>query len=170
MTMSAICARPPGFRTRAISRTAAGLSGTRLSTPFEITMSTVAIVHRQARRVALADVDVREPGRVGARHRSVAHRSRSCRRRSRGREVRCAGQQGANPSPRHIRCRARPQSRSIGAIACGFPTPAKDDSDGQREAVQARCGRIRASRPRTRVPGENETPHRVQSRPRPYIV
>ena len=37
--MSPICRRPPGLRTRAISRKAASLSGIRLSTPLEMTTS-----------------------------------------------------------------------------------------------------------------------------------
>jgi len=41
MRMSAIWARPPGLRTRAISDIALRLSGTRFSTPFDITTSTL---------------------------------------------------------------------------------------------------------------------------------
>ena len=40
--MSLTATRPPGFRTRAISRNTAGLSGARLRTQFEMTQSTEA--------------------------------------------------------------------------------------------------------------------------------
>jgi hypothetical protein len=41
MTMSAICTRPPGLSTRAISATARSFSGTRFRTPLEMTTSTL---------------------------------------------------------------------------------------------------------------------------------
>ena len=113
--------RPPGFRTRAISRKTAGLSGARLMTQLLMTQSTDAsgerkLVDRQPDGTRRSDI--RHPGRSSAHARSSRG---SCRCR-----LRCLSDQPvARPGIRPARhpSRGRPPPRRVGceAIAVGFP-------------------------------------------------
>ena len=64
LTMSAIASRPPGRSARAAAPNTASLSGARLTTPLEITTSTLAGLDRRVLDQALDERDVLEAERV----------------------------------------------------------------------------------------------------------
>jgi hypothetical protein len=61
MTMSAICARPPGFRTRAISRNGGGLVWHEVEHAIGDHDVDGRVVQWEARRIAITDFNVRQP-------------------------------------------------------------------------------------------------------------
>jgi len=137
LTMSAICNRPPGLRTRAISAKARSFSGTRFQDAVRDHDVDGSIVERKTRCVSLEHFDVRQPALAGARSCAFAHFGGYV-------DADCAaGRSDVSRSQQQIRAGAGPDVDHACADrqwldGVGIPNPSKGMGHGCRQRRELR--------------------------------